>query len=295
MRDLKNKLTSGKNTKNIKSRKGKMFGYQVLGFGSGQGIIGVLPVTTNYLVVAGGGGGGTRYSSSANEDGGGGGAGGYRATGYGPSPLQGDALDLDAGTYPVTIGAGGAGTPFPGGNGANGSNTVWNGITSTGGGYGGTHGGNHAGQPGGSGGGSTANLGASSGNTPPTDPPQGNDGGRAPASAHGGGGGGATGAGGNSGASGAGAPNLITGSDVTYAAGGTGGASGAAGTTNRGNGGDGRGNNNQGGAGGPGVVILRFATSSKPGDFAVAPGTNTVTTTGTDTVCTFTVSGTITV
>ena len=51
------------------------FGYTVLGFGSGQGIIGVLPVTTNYLVVAGGGGGGTRYSSSANEDGGGGGAG----------------------------------------------------------------------------------------------------------------------------------------------------------------------------------------------------------------------------
>ena len=35
MRDLKNKLTSGKNTNNIKNRKGKSFGYQVLGFGSG--------------------------------------------------------------------------------------------------------------------------------------------------------------------------------------------------------------------------------------------------------------------
>ena len=35
MRDLKNKLTSGKNTKNIQPKKGKMFGYQVLGFGSG--------------------------------------------------------------------------------------------------------------------------------------------------------------------------------------------------------------------------------------------------------------------
>ena len=35
MRDLKNKLTSGKNTKNTQGRKGKMFGYQVLGFGSG--------------------------------------------------------------------------------------------------------------------------------------------------------------------------------------------------------------------------------------------------------------------
>ena len=294
MRDLKNKLTSGKNTKNTQSRKGKSFGYQVLGFGSGQGIIGVLPVTTNYLVVAGGGGGGTRYSSSANEDGGGGGAGGYRATGYGPSPLQGDALDLDAGTYPVTIGAGGAGTPFPGGNRTPGSNTVWNGITSAGGGGGGTHGGSHNGDAGGSGGGSFGNHNAA-GNTPPTDPPQGNQGGSSPAGAKAGGGGGAGGLGGNSGPPGAGAPNLITGSDVTYAVGGAGAANGAAGTTNRGNGGDGRENNNPGGAGGPGVVILRFATSSKPGDFAVAPGTNTVTTTGTDTVCTFTVSGTITV
>ena len=35
MRDLKNKLTSSKNTKNIQSRKGKSFGYQVLGFGAG--------------------------------------------------------------------------------------------------------------------------------------------------------------------------------------------------------------------------------------------------------------------
>ena len=35
MRDLKNKLTSGKNTKNIKNRRGKSFGYQVLGFGAG--------------------------------------------------------------------------------------------------------------------------------------------------------------------------------------------------------------------------------------------------------------------
>ena len=35
MRDLKNKLTSSKNTKNIQTRKGKSFGYQVLGFGAG--------------------------------------------------------------------------------------------------------------------------------------------------------------------------------------------------------------------------------------------------------------------
>ena len=34
MRDIKNKLTTGKNTKNIQSHKGKSFGYQILGFGS---------------------------------------------------------------------------------------------------------------------------------------------------------------------------------------------------------------------------------------------------------------------
>ena len=38
MRDLKNKLTSGKgSSKNTQSRKGKSFGYQVLGFGAGGG------------------------------------------------------------------------------------------------------------------------------------------------------------------------------------------------------------------------------------------------------------------
>lgn len=34
MRDLKIKLTLGKNTKNIQKRRGKSFGYQILGFGS---------------------------------------------------------------------------------------------------------------------------------------------------------------------------------------------------------------------------------------------------------------------
>ena len=69
MRDLKTKLTSGKNTKNIKSRKGKSFGYQVLGFGSG----GPLGYVIQYLLVAGGGGGGRVHGA-------GGGAGGYLAT-----------------------------------------------------------------------------------------------------------------------------------------------------------------------------------------------------------------------
>ena len=52
MRDIKNKLTSGKNTKNIKPRRGKMFGYQVLGFGAG----GVAPL----FITATGGTGGLR-------------------------------------------------------------------------------------------------------------------------------------------------------------------------------------------------------------------------------------------
>ena len=40
---------------------------------------------------------------------GGGGAGGYSASGYGPSPLQGSAQELSLGTYAVTVGGGGAG------------------------------------------------------------------------------------------------------------------------------------------------------------------------------------------
>ena len=46
--------------------------------------------TVDYMVVAGGGGGG-----SVTMHGGGGGAGGYRASGYGPSPLQGSAQELE--------------------------------------------------------------------------------------------------------------------------------------------------------------------------------------------------------
>ena len=125
MRDLKNNLTPGKNSKNIQSKKTKGFGYQVLGFGAGgervitPWIIAtggtITTVDTNYkvhtftgdgtfsvsnegnacgsnlvdyLVVAGGGGGG------GGDEGGGAGAGGYResncATTSGPhtaSPL----------------------------------------------------------------------------------------------------------------------------------------------------------------------------------------------------------------
>ena len=66
MRDLKNKLTSGKNTKNIKNTKGKSFGYQVLGFGSG-GRADYVPFTADFLVVAGGGGGSNTSAGGVEE------------------------------------------------------------------------------------------------------------------------------------------------------------------------------------------------------------------------------------
>ena len=66
--------TDGKNTKNKKSTRGKMFGYQVLGFGAG-GVTKSDPVDVDYLVVAGGGAGG--FNSAV---GGGGGAGGHRSS-----------------------------------------------------------------------------------------------------------------------------------------------------------------------------------------------------------------------
>ena len=73
--------------------------------------------TVEYLVIAGGGGGGSTV-------GGGGGAGGYRATGYGPSPLRGSAVSgLETGTYTITVGAGGVDGPNSNGRGANGTDS----------------------------------------------------------------------------------------------------------------------------------------------------------------------------
>ena len=88
---------------------------------------------------------------------GGGGAGGYRASGYGPAPLQGCTLNLKWGSYAVTVGAGGAGSKATG---TNGGNSVFDTITSSGGGKGGNT--NQPGGPGGSGGG----AGSASASTP---------------------------------------------------------------------------------------------------------------------------------
>ena len=81
------------------------------------------------MVVAGGGGGGAGYTP-CTDGAGGGGAGGYRASGYGPAPLQGTALFFpQSGTYNVTVGAGGAGgSPActPGQQGADGNDSIFN-------------------------------------------------------------------------------------------------------------------------------------------------------------------------
>ena len=88
MRDHKiNVLQNGVGGKGSKANKSKRkgFGYQILGFGSGGA--GASPAVVDYLVVAGGGA--SMLSPGIPSSGGGGGAGGYRASGYGPSPLRG--------------------------------------------------------------------------------------------------------------------------------------------------------------------------------------------------------------
>ena len=244
--------------------------------------------TLDYLVVAGGGGG------NASVTGGGGGGGGFRysaATYTSPScapahPLRSPTgLTATIAAFPVTVGAGGAGNPGV----ANGSNSIFSTITSTGGGRGA--------QPGGSGGGTQHRGGAGgSGNTPPVSPPQGQNGGASPGPTYAaGGGGGAVQAGqdaqppgpsgnGGYGGAGGGLPNNFgtkgqpSGSFYYFSGGGGGGGrcgqAGAAGlggggpggnspmdaTANTGGGGGGHKSPapTDSGAGGSGIVIIRY-------------------------------------
>jgi len=214
-----------------------------------------------YLVVAGGGAGNF----------GGGGAGGMRT----------GELTLSSGAKTVTIGAGGNQATS-----SNGDNSVFDSITSTGGGAG--AGGTGIGATGGSGGGSANNGGAGGLGTAG----QGNNGGSGdwgnPYTGGGGGGAGAVGQNGstssnNGGDGGAGAASSISGSSVYYAGGGGGTASGETGGTSGGiggggagdsgatagsgtanTGGGGGGNDGAGdpGSGGSGIVIVRYLTGS---------------------------------
>ena len=153
-----------------------------------------------YLVIGGGGGAG-------GDQGGGGGAGGFRTnmTGH-PLAASTTSHELSPGTYPVTIGPGGAGVAAPGSSNP-GSPSSFNvpmdtplTITSSGGGGGGGIGPSKPGKPGGSGGGGGHNTGShGSGNAGGYSPPEGNDGGTCNQGFHagyyGGGGGGAGSAG----------------------------------------------------------------------------------------------------
>jgi hypothetical protein len=222
------------------------------------------PLTIEYLVVAGGGG-------AARNTGriGGAGAGGYRT----------GTLSVTAGNKTVTIGGGGALN-------ANGANSVFDSIISTGGGKGGDYNVNgSAGGSGGGGGGDSSGTAGTGGAASPAG--QGFTGGNAnnsgtnPLQGAGGGGGGAGAVGQNASTSavagngGNGLQSSISGTATYYAGGGGGGSrefgtrglgglggggngkvdavdNGSAGTTNPGGGGGG------GYTGGSGIVIVRY-------------------------------------
>lgn len=230
--------------------------------------------TVSALVVAGGGGG------SVNN--GGGGAGGV---------ISNSALAIALGSYTITIGAGGVGSGSNGSNSSIGSLAVATG--------GGAASGNNPGAAGGSGGGGGGNSGA--GGTGIAG--QGHNGGSG-ASGAGGGGGGAGIVGSNAGVNiggngGNGVSSSISGTAVTYGGGGGGfsstlgtggtGGGGNAGTTG-GNGtantGGGGGAGNTAGSGGSGIVIISYPT----GFFSATGGT--ITTSGGNTIHTFTTTGT---
>jgi hypothetical protein len=254
------------------------------------------PPTVQFLVVAGGAGGGF-------NQGGGGGAGGLRT---GVAPVVSNSA------YTVTVGAGGAGSSTNGVAGSTGSNSVFGGITSNGGGGGGS-GTSGAGASGGSGGGGASTNG---GNGSPGIPGQGISGqgnagnagffsSGASSGWQGGGGGGAGTVGLNAfanGNGGAGIASALSGTVTAYAGGGGsgtgsnayggytslggagGGGAGATGngtngTANTGGGGGGSGSSGSVGAtGGSGIAIVSY-----PDVYAAAASTTgspTVSTSG---------------
>jgi hypothetical protein len=206
-----------------------------------------------YLVVAGGGGGG---GGNGFCGGGGGGAGGFRT-------LPNHAIIIQS--YPITIGAGGAKSLDFLNDATKGSDSIFDTITSIGGGFGATQKSNDGpGGNGGSGGGGSfvgvGGLGTLG---------QGDDGGNGSVGCGGGGGGGSAAIGSSAisssgGNGGNGSASSITGVAINYSGGGGGGASVLSGGGAAGNGGAGGGGNgsdigdgynavaNKGGGGGGG-------------------------------------------
>jgi len=279
--------------------------------------------SVQYLLIAGGASGGVGIGGN-REGSGGGGAGGYRnsyaSETSGRNSSTETPTDLAVGTtYTITVGGGGATKSNAStGNGNDGDDSSISGssfttITSIGGGGGGEDDVN--GNAGGSGGG--AGPQASPGGSGTAN--QGFDGGDGVTPDAGGGGGG--GAGGNGAASppyggngGSGLSSSITASAVTRAGGGGGGghngfgsggsgggghggrnspsASSSAATVNTGSGGGGGIQGiTDGAAGGSGIVILRMATLDYSG---TTTGSPTVSTSGSDTILTYTGSGSYT-
>jgi len=266
-------------------------GKQIHTFTSSGTLSPITPITASYLVVAGGGGGGTPNISIYY--GGGGGGGGL---------LTSSTTLYSGATYVVTVGAGGAVN-------TNGSDSIVSGtglttVTSTGGGKGGAFQTN--GTAGGSGGGAGGDGSGVARTGGTGNSGQGNNGGGAGAAGGstntGAGGGGGAGAAGttsstkNGAAGGAGLANSLSGSSVTYAAGG-GGQRGSDGTDGT-DGANGTGwvsapNLGHGGAasvqraGSSGIVIISYAGSQ------VFNG-GLVTTSGGNTIHTFTSTGALT-
>ena len=243
--------------------------------------------TVQYLVIAGGGGGSLR---AAGQGAGGGGAGGYRTNVSGDLSGGASAAELPMplvyGTYPITVGGGGAGTPTDNSTGGNGSYSAFGNIVSIGGSYGITFASTNP--VGGSGGGGYQDSGRRTGSDPVFQ--QGFKGGNGISGATGAAGGGGAGAAGatvgsgsySGSAGGAGLASLITGSSTTRAGGGGGGGSqtaggaggtggGGAGSIDNGTSGNGDANTGSGGgggetgtsgAGGSGIVIFSVPTGT---------------------------------
>lgn len=258
----------------------------------------------NCLIVGAGGAGGS--SNTAGAAAGGGGAGGVLST----------PCNFAAGTYTVSVGAGGAAAANA--QGLIGGQSSVGGIVAPGGGGGGNSvTATKPGITGGSGGGAGSD-GSSSGAAGVGTTGEGSSGGTAGAAitTDAGGGGGASAVGSNGattagGAGGAGVSNSISGGAITYGGGGggsgsvSGGAGGAggggagaatsgagtAGTANRGGGGGGGiGVAQAGGAGGSGEVVFSYVAAA----FTATCSGCTTTTSGSNTIMTFNASGTIT-
>ena len=244
--------------------------------------------SVEYLVVAGGGGGSLR---AAGQGAGGGGAGGYRTNVSGQ--LSGGSvvaelpMPLVAGTYPITVGGGGAGTPTDNERGAPGSYSQFANIVCVGGGFGITFGRVTHELLAGSGGGGYQDSGYRTGGSPvPQQGFKGGDGVSGQTGGAGGAGAGATGATVTSASGSAGGAGLTStiqggspvpraggggggGSSGSGGAGGTGGggagsidnATSGSGTANTGGGGGG-GETGTSGAGGSGIVIFSVPTGT---------------------------------